>query len=155
MKSIFTQTAEHSTASSTCSQNLRNLPDLIRKHTGLDYAYVQTDTGCLLKPTFRNMPYRNSFVPEIDIMVSCNGTQTILQIQGQPVKFVRTFMVFWFGGLLLMEAFLLVLAAASNLDSLFLAFIPVIMCIFGYLLCKTATGITFQSVIKAIEKELK
>lgn len=153
MKSIFAQTAVHSIDSTTCPACLNDLPNLIRKHTDWDYSFTQTETGCFLKPTFRNMPYRNSFVPEIDIVVSHNDTQTIFHMRGQPVKFVRIFMVFWFSFLLMMEMFLLALAITSNLDSLFPAFIPMIMCAFGYLLCKIATGTTFKSVITAIERE--
>lgn len=155
MKSIFAYTAEHSIDSTTCPACLNDLPDVIRKHTDWDYSCAQTDTGCFMKPTFRNMPYRNSFVPEIDVIVSCNDTQTILYMWGQPVKFVRIFMALWFSLLLMMEVFLLALAITSNMDSLFTVFIPMIMCAFGYFLCKIATGATFKSVIKAIKKELK
>ncbi len=155
MKSIFTHTAEHSIASTTYPICLNDLPQLIRKHTDWDYSCVQTDSGYFLKPTFRNMPYRNSFVPEIDIVVSCNNMQTILYMSGQPVKFVRVFMAIWFGFALMMEIFLLALAITSNLDSFFPIFIPIIMCVLGYLLCKIATRVTFKSVMKAIKKELK
>jgi len=155
MKSIFTQTAELNIASSTRTTSLNNLPDLIRKHTYLDYLCTQTDTGCFLKPTFRDMPCRNSFVPEIDIVVSRNDAQTLLYMSGQPVKFVRVFMAIWFGFALMMEVFLLALAITSTLDNLFPVFIPPIMCAFGYLLCKIATGATFRSVVKAIQKELR
>ena len=155
MKSLFIQTAEHSMANANCPVRLNDLPNLICKHTGWEYSFIQTDTGCFLQPTFRNMPYHNSFVPEIDVVVSYNDTQTILYIQGQPAKFIRRFMVFWFSSLLMIEVFLLVLAITSNLDSLFPFFAPIIMCAFGYLLCKTATGATFKSIIKAIQKELK
>ena len=155
MKFIFTQTAEHSIANTTYPACLNDLPKLIRKHTDWDYACTQTDAGYYLKPTFRDMPYRNSFVPEIDVVVSRNDAQTILYMGGQPVKFVRVFMAIWFVFALMMEVFLLALAFTSNLDSLFPVFIPLIMCAFGYLLCKIATGATFRSVVKAIQKELK
>jgi len=155
MKSIFTQTAEHSIANTTYPTGLNDLPKLIRKHTGWNYTCTQTDVGCYLKPTFRDMPYGNSFVPEIDVVVSRNDAQTILYMRGQPVEFVRVFMAIWFGSTLMMEVFLLVLAFTSNLDNFFPVLIPIIMCVFGYLLCKLATRATFKSVIKAIQKELK
>lgn len=155
MKSIFTQTAEHSIASTSYPACLNDLPKLIRKHTDWDYACAQTDTGYYLKPTFRNMPYQNSFVPEIDIVISCNDAQTILYMSGRPVKFIRIFMAVWFGFALMMEVFLLALAITSNLDGLFPVFIPIILCAFGYFLCKIATRNTFRSVVKAIQKELK
>lgn len=155
MKPIFTQTAEHRMANTTCPTCLNDLPKLIRKHTDWDYSCAQTDSGYFLKPTFRNMPYRNSFVPEIDIVVSCNNTQTILYMRGQPVKSVHIFMAIWFGFALMMEVFLLAFAITSNLDGLFPVFLPIIMCAFAYLLCKIATKATFKSVMKAIQKELK
>ena len=155
MKFIFTQTAEHSIANRTYPACLNDLPKLIRKHTDWDYACTQTDAGYYLKPTFRDMPYRNSFVPEIDVVVSHNNAQIVLHMIGQPVTFVRVFMAIWFVFALMMEVFLLALAFTSNLDSLFPVLIPIIMCAFGYLLCKIATRATFKSVIKAIQKELK
>ena len=155
MKSIFTQTAEHSIASTTYPICLNNLPQLIRKHTDWNYSCVQTDTGYFLKPIFRDMPYRNSFVPEIDVVISRNDAQTILYMSGQPVKFVRVFNAIWFGFALMTEVFLLVSAITSSLDSIFPVFIPFIMCVFGYLLCKIATKATFKSVMKAVQKELK
>ena len=129
------------------------LPEAIRQHTDWDYAYQQRLTGCSLKPTFRNMPYRNSFVPEIEIVISNRDSQTELQMIGQPVRFVRVFMALWFSFLLAMEVFFIILAITSNLDSLFLLIIPLAMCAFGYLLCKLATKATFNSVVRAIKKE--
>ena len=155
MKSIFSQAAEHRMESTTYPICLNNLPQLIRKHTDWDYSCVQTDRGYFLKPTFRNMPYRNSFVPEIDIVVTRNDAQTVLCMSGRPVKFVRIFMAIWFGFALMMEVFLFALAITSCLERLFPVFIPIILCVFGYLLCKIATGATFRSVVKASQKELK
>ena len=155
MKSIFTQTAERCIVSAACPTCLNDLPELIRKHSSWNYSCVQTDTGCFLKPTFRDMPYRNSFVPEIDVAVSCDNAQIILQMRGRPVPFVRTLMAVWFGFALMMEVFLLAFAITSGLDSLFPVLIPILMCTFTYLLCKTATRAAFQSVVKAIQKELK
>jgi len=101
-----------------------------------------------------NMPYRNSFVPEIDIAVTHYGSQTFLYMQGQPVKPIRIFMVVWFGICLMVEALVLFLAITSRLDNAFLVFIPVIMCAFFYFICRIFTGATFKSVVKAIQKEL-
>ena len=151
MKSIFECTAEHRTA---CQVNLNDLPDIIRKRTDWDYTVTTTGTGCLLKPTFRNMPYRNSFVPEIDITVSRDDTQTVLHMCGRPVTFVRIFMGIWFGFLLPVQALLLILAFTANLDSIFPVFIPAIMMVFGYLLCKLATRATFRSIVQAIQPPL-
>ncbi len=153
MSALFTQKANHSMNNAICSDFFKILPEVILKHTGWDYSCRETDTGCLLQPTFRNMPYSNSFAPEIDIVVSSHEEHTILQLRGQPVKFVRIFMAIWFSSLLIIEAFFFVLAIISKLDSIFPVFIPISMCAFGYLLCKFATKATFNSVFKAIQRE--
>lgn len=153
MKKLFTLTAKHSINNTIRSDFFEKLPEVIRKHTNWDYSYQKKDTGCFLKPTFRNMPYRNSFVPEIGITVSCQNAHTILQMSGQPVKFVRVFMALWFCFLLMMELFLLLFAFTSKLDSLFPVLMPAVLYVFGYILCKLATKTTFNSVVKAIQKE--
>ena len=150
---LFTEMATHCINKTISTNGFEILPEVILQHTDWDYAYHQKTTGCNLKPTFRNMPYRNSFVPEIDIVVSNHEAYTMLHITGQPVKFVRIFMALWLGFLSLMEVFLLILTITSNLDSIIPIFIPIVMCAFGYLLCKFGTKATFNSVIKAIKKE--
>ena len=153
MSMLFTEIANCSVNNTIHSDFLKTLPDVILKHTDWDYSCQETDTGCFLKPTFRHMPYRNSFVPEIDVVVSSCGEHTILQMRGQPVKFVRIFMAIWFISLLMFELCSLVLAITSKLDSFFPVFVPIGMCAFGYLLCKLATKATFNSVTKAIRRE--
>ena len=153
MKKLFTQMTEHKINNAVCSDFIEKLPELIRKHTNFEYEYQQRNTGCFLKPTFRNMPYRNSFVPEIDIIVSNHEAYTTLRITGQPVKFVRVFMTLWFSFLSLMEVLLLIFAITSNLDSIIPVFIPIAMCVFGYLLCELGMKATFNSVVKAIKTE--
>ena len=150
---IFAERATHCINKTISANGFERLPEVIHQHTDWDYAYHQKPTGCNLQPTFRNMPYRNSFVPEIDIVITNRNSQTELQMIGQPVKLVRVFMALWFSFLLAMEVFSVILAIASNLDSLFPLFIPLAMCAFGYLLCKLATKATFNSVVKAIKKE--
>ena len=150
---LFTERATHCINKTIPTNGFEILPEVIRQHTDWDYAYQQKTTGCSLKPTFRNMPYRNSFVPEINIVISNRDSQTELQMIGQPVKFVRVFMALWFSFLLAMEIVFVILAIASSLDRLFPLFIPLAMCAFGYLLCKLATKATFNAVVKAIQKE--
>ena len=150
---LFTEMATHCISKTISANSFEILPDVIRKHTDWDYLYQKKSVGCFLKPTFRNMPYRNSFVPEIDIVISNHDSQTVLQMIGQPVKFVRVFIALWFSFLLAMEAFFVILAFTSNLDSFFPLFMPLAMCAFGYLLCKLGTKTTFNSVVKAIKKE--
>ena len=150
---LFTEMATHCINKTISTNGFEILPDVIRQHTNWDYACHHKTTGCSLKPTFCNMPYRNSFVPEIDVVISNHNSQTELQIIGQPVKFVRVFMALWFSFLLALEVFFIILAITSNLDRLFPLFIPLAMCAFGYLLCKLATKATFNSIVKAIKKE--
>ena len=154
MTSLFTQMAKHRMNNDVYSDFLSKLPEAIRKHTDWEYSYQQNNAGCFLKPTFRNMPYRNSFAPEIVMIVSFDKAHTVLQMSGQPVKFVRVFMTLWFSFLLTMEVFFLLYAITSELDNIFPVFIPVVLCAFGYLLCKVATKTTFHSIVKAIQKEL-
>ncbi|MBQ8212782.1 MAG: hypothetical protein IJZ80_02140 [Clostridia bacterium] len=153
MTTLFTQIANHSINNTICSDFFKKVPEAILKHTDWNYSCQQTDNGCFLKPIFRNMPYRNSFVPEIDIVVSFHEGNTILHISGQPVKSVRIFMALWFVFFLMMEMLLLILAIGSQLDSIFPVFVPIGMCTFGYLLCKLATKATFNSVVNAIQRE--
>ena len=129
-----------------------HFPKTIHQHSGWKYSCEKTEDGYFLKPIFRDMPYRNSFVPEISVGISPGGKHHYLTLKGRPVKFVRGFMNIWFAGLLLLEVFMLVLAICLKLDRLFPVFIPVGMCIFGYLLCKIATKVIFRSVVKAILK---
>ena len=150
---LFTEKATHCINNAISTNSFELLPEVIRQHTNWYYAYHPKPTGCNLMPTFRNMPYRNSFVPEIDIVISNRDSKTELQMIGRPVKFVRVFMALWFSFLLAMEVFFVILAITSKLDSLFPLFIPLAMCAFGYLLCKLATKATFNSVVKAIKKE--
>ena len=150
---LFTEMATHCINKNFSANSFEILPEVIRQHADWDYTYQQKPTGCSLKPAFRNMPYRNSFVPEIEIVISDRDSQTELQMIGQPVKFVRVFMALWFSFLMAMEVFFVILAITSNLDSLFPLFIPLAMSAFGYLLCKLATKATFTSVVKAIKKE--
>ncbi len=155
MKYIFTQTAQHSMASTACSDLVNELPDLIRKHTDFDYTCVQTDKGYLLKPTFCKMPYRISFVPEIEVVVSHNDTRTDLYMRGYPVMLVRVFMAFWFAFFLVIEGSSLVFAVDTGLAGIIPIVVPIIMCVFVCFLCRLSTRAGFKSVVKAIQKELK
>ena len=149
MKPIFMQTAECGIKGKF---DLCVLPDVIREHTTWDFLYQKTDTGCILKPTFRNMPYRNSFTPEIDIHVSCDDTKTVLHMQARPVKAVRIFMAICFAFLLAIQIMLLAGALIRGVDSLFPVFIPTLICAFGYFICNMGMRIAFKTVIVVIAK---
>lgn len=149
---FFTQTAKHS-INKGCSDFFKTASGAILKHTDWSYECQQTDSGCLLKPDFCNMPYRNSFVPEIDVVLSFHEEKTILHMSGRPVRSVRIFMALWSAFLLMLEVLLIVLAVGSGMDSIFPLFIPIGMIVFGYLLCKLATKSAFDSVVKAIKRE--
>ena len=149
----FSQTAEHCMNRTDRNALCSRLPGAILGHTSLDYFCQPTEKGCLLKPTFQNMLYGNSFVPEIDIVISGQDDKTVLQMTGRPVKFVRVFMKIWFGFLAFMEACGLLITVSSGVSSFPFLFIPVIMCVFGYLLCKIATKLTFRTVVNAIRQE--
>ena len=125
----------------------------IRQHSGWNYSCVQEEDGYLLKPTFRDMPYRNSFLPEIAVTVSQNEGETVLHLCARLVRFVRLFMGIWFAGLLLMEAFLVIIVAVSGMHSSFPALIPLGMCVLGYLSCKLGVMSTFRQIVRAIQKD--
>ena len=149
----FTQTTHLDILHPIDSGFFENLPEVIRKNTDWDYSCQLTNSGCLLKPTFRNMPYRNSFVPEIEIVASPHGNHTMLHLIGRPVKPVRVFMTLYLLFLAMMEAVLLILALTSRLNSLFPAFLPVVMGILGHLLCNFAAKSTLCSVAAAIQRD--
>ena len=152
MKFVFEHTAKHTTENTICSDRLKDLPDIIQEHSGWNYLYKPMENGCFLETTSRNNPYINSFAPEIDIVVSYNGNQTVFDIKGQPVKFVRWFMTFWFGSALMMQ-FLVLAFALEPKAYRFIDFVPLYMCIFCYCLCRFATKRTFDAIVKAIQIE--
>lgn len=152
MNFIFEHTAKYATEKISCSEQLKDLPDIVQKHSGWNYSYKTTENGCFLEPTSRNNPYINSFAPEIDIVVSYNGVQAIFDIKGRPVKFVRWFVSFWLIGILMLQIFVLIFALEPQAYR-FIDFIPLYMFIFGCCLCRFATKSTFDAVVKAVQKE--
>jgi hypothetical protein len=153
MSSLFTQTAECRINHSVCPHTFDILPEVIRKRTDWEYTYHLRDTGCFLSPTFRNMPYRNSFVPEIDIVFSNDEEYTILHLSGQPSKFVRTFFGFWCVFVSLFLVLGIILLIVSGVEALMTALVPAGMLAFAYFLCKYGTKRTFDSIVKAIQSE--
>ena len=59
---LFTEMATHCINKTISTNGFEILPDVIRQHTNWDYACHHKTTGCSMKPTFCNMPYRNSFL---------------------------------------------------------------------------------------------
>lgn len=153
MKRLFTQTATHSINNPLCADSFEKLPEIIRKHTDWEYTYRQTSTGCFLKPTFRNMQYRNSFIPEIDITVSCDEAHTTLHISGRPVKSVRIFMTLFYAIWSVLSVLLIIQAITSQQGILFIAIIPLVLGTFFLLVGKFSLQAIFNSIVKAIRKE--
>ncbi len=148
----FSQTTEIFVNKIITPDCLNNLPALIQQHTDFSYLYKQTESGCLLKPRFRNMPYRNSFVPKLDITLTQDNGKSCLHIKGQPVKFVLWFSTFLFVFASIMELLVVIIALTSGLDSIFLVFIPVLIGVFNYFLCKILTKLTFKIVVNVIKE---
>jgi hypothetical protein len=148
----FSQTAEHHLCGTLPHPFSDALIKAIQSHSGWQYSCTQTTDGYYLKPTFRNMPYRNSFVPEITIDLSEHNGQTTLVLTGQPIAPVRIFMWVWLSFTATMQVLLLALMLLSGKFQLIPSLIPSIMILFGYLLCKLATRFTFRSVVAAIVK---
>ncbi len=154
MKRIFSSSAKHSIKTTVFPVYLQKLPEAILKHVDWDYSYEQTDDGCLLKPTFQNMPYKNSFVPELDITITEKGDEAVLHITGKPVKSVRIFNICFCAFLLVIEALLLISFITSGINNIFPLFIPIGIIVLNFLLLKLGIKITFKSVVRAVRKEL-
>jgi hypothetical protein len=153
MKAFFEQSATHKIDNATASTAFEKLPEIIREHTDWEYAYQATNTGCLLKPTFRNMQYRNCFIPEIDISVSCDEAHTTLHISGRPVKSVRIFMTLFYAIWSVLSVWLIIQAITSQQGILFIAILPLVLGAFFLLIEKFSLQATFNSIVKAIQKE--
>ena len=149
----FSCSAMHFIQGSLPTQFSDVLPDAIRKHSGWSYSCMQTKDVYLLQPIFHNMPYRNSFVPEITIRFEESSGKTMLQITGQPIQAVRVFIRLWLTGALALQLLLLGIMVISGKIEVIPLFIPSIMLIFGYLLCKLGTRAPFRSIVTAIMKE--
>ena len=150
---IFTQRIEYSTNKYLSPDCFAKLPALISKYTDLDYLYQKKDGGCFLYPSFCNMSRRNAFVPEIDVVVSSDEAHNVISISGRPVKLVRIFMLLWFVFSLLGEVLQIVNVITSESGDLFSLLIPVVLCAFGFLICKLFTKAAFDAVVKVIKRE--
>jgi len=153
MKALLAQTAKHEINNAIPSASFEKLPEIIREHTDWEYAYQATNTGCLLKPTFRNMQYRNCFIPEIDISVSCDKAHTTLRISGRPVKSVRIFLALFYAIWSVFSVLLIIQAITTQQDILFIAILPLILGAFFLLVGKFSLQAIFNSIVKAIQKE--
>ena len=131
------------------------LSDKLLRESEIKYACTSTDNGYFMKPIFGFTWRRNSFTPEITISVSQDGEKTVLHLTGQPINSVQRFVKFYISFALLIEVFVLAIAAFSELDSIIPLFIPIVMCIFGYSLCKFATKADFKTVVNTISKVLQ
>jgi hypothetical protein len=148
----FSQTAEHHLRGALPHPFSDALIKAIQSHSGWQYSCTQTTDGYYLKPTFRNMPYRNSFVPEITIDLSEHNGQTTLSLTGGPVASVRIFMWVWLSIAAMFQILLLGIALFFGKMQAVPLLIPSIMILFGYLLCKLTTRFTFRRVVAAIVK---
>lgn len=153
MKAFFEQSATHKIDNAIPFTTFEKLPEIIREHTDWEYTYRQTSTGCFLKPTFRNMQYRNSFIPEIDITVSCDEAHTTLHISGRPVKSVRIFMTLFYAIWSVLSEWLIIQAITSQQGILFIAIMPLVLGAFFLLIVKFSLQAIFNSIVKAIQKE--
>ena len=152
MRIGFTETAEHRIRETDGVDLRGGLPRAIYQHTEWNYLSVATENGYFLRPSFRNMPYRNSFAPEINVVVSREEGQTVLRMEGRPTDFVRIYMRFLLIAAAAFEAIVLIIAATDGVEDIFPIFIPLILFVFGYLLCKLATKASFRSAVKGIRK---
>lgn len=156
MKLDFSQTASIMVKDPIHADICDCLNDALHQECGMRYECSPTDGGCFMKPIFGFALRRNSFVPEIAVSVSQDGEKTVMHLTGRPVKSVRRFVWFYIFFALLLEVFVLAAAVFSEVDNTAVAlFIPIFMCIFGYLLCEIGTKVTFRVVVNAIKKVLQ
>ncbi len=142
----FTETVVHKTESPVGDDLTEQLLSIAHNHTNFQYTCEKKEDGYWLRPTFKNMPYRNSFVPEIHVALGWEGDQRVFTIQGRPVKSVRIFMTIWFFSLL--PHGIIGLFAMEGIPR----FIPLFMAVFGYLLCKLGGRRTFYCFREGFEK---
>lgn len=152
MKLDFSQKAVHHMHGTLCDGFGGSLQNAIHQCTGLQYTCIETENGYFLQPVIRVFPFRNFYVPEIEIDISLSAEHITLNLIGRPVKSVRGFMNLWFGGLLAAEAALMIAAITSNLEKPLAILIPLGMCLLGYLFGEITTKVTFFFVLKAIRK---
>ena len=122
--------------------------------TGYEYTCSETPEGYMLRPTFCLMPYKNSFVPEIAVVVDQQKEGAILRLTAQLVRSVRTVMKILMGFGLSMLALLLVLAVSGNLNSPFVVLVDVAIILYGFVLAKLGLKFTFRKIAAAIQREL-
>ena len=151
----FLQTASMTVSGPIESDFPDRLTDKLLRESEIKYVCTSTNYGYFMKPMWGFTLRRNSFTPEIIISVSQDGEKTVLHLTGQPIKAVQRFVKFYIFFTLLMEVFVLAIAAFSELDSIIPLFIPIVMCIFGYFLCKLATKADFKTVVNTISKVLQ
>lgn len=153
MKAFFERSAIHEINNATPYASFEKLPEIIREYTDWEYTYRQTSTGFLLKPTLHNRQYRNSFIPEIDIAVSCDDAHTTLHITGRLIKIVRVFQTVFFTIWSVLLLILIIQAIFFQQGILFAVIIPLVLGAFFLLLGKFSMQAIFDSIVKAIRKE--
>ena len=129
------------------------LPENISRDALWQYECEKTADGCCLTPTFKDVPYRNSFVPEITISTSCADGETAVHFCGRLVPGIRIFMGIWFGFLAFLEV-LLLCALVVGQTEWYAPLIPLGMAAFGYLLCKIGMKLPYRAVMRAIRGAL-
>ena len=153
MKIRFLQTADHWTNIPMDQDLSDRFLHAIHEYTNLSYSCEKTENGYFLNPIFRKSFWRNSFLPEISVSVSESSNQTCLHLEGQPIAFVRSFVSVCCIGSLVLGLFALIIMLASGEQEALAVIIPVVICIYSYLLCQLATKITFHNVLRAIKRE--
>ena len=130
------------------------LPENISRDALWQYECEKTADGCCLTPTFKDVPYRNAFVPEIEIHLSYVAGETIVTVCGRLAKSVRAFARFWFGALAFFEVFLLAAVPFGKLQVWYGPLLPLGMAAFGYLMSKIGLMLGFWFFTKPIRAAL-
>lgn len=155
MKWDFTQTASITAAKPIPADFCERVTVKLRREHEMNYQCKATDDGYFMKPAFSFgyfSWYHNSFVPEVSVSVAQEEDATVLHLTGKPLTTVRVFMLFYICFALLMEVSFLALIASSEMDRIYPLFIPILMGLFFYFLCKICTKYSFQSIVSTIKQ---
>ena len=127
----------------------KNLPIEIMQHAGCKYACTETPEGLVLNPTERcgTSAYR----PCIRITRCGESNENTIMILGEPARFIRIFMCFWYVGIGMIAAF----AALIFLITKEFYAVPFMLMagwtVFGYLYCKMFTKMYYNDIVAIIK----
>lgn len=132
--------------------SLSGLITTIQNDYDIVYTYNVNQNEILLKPRFQFNFMRNSFWPEVKGKISNHASHTILSITCRPTKFIYYFLAFYIGFAALMEVACIFSFFTNGIEYNIPLIIPLILCVFAYLLTAIGSAVCSRRVISLIEK---